>query len=50
MCICYFIGSVVKIVVCLYFLHTKNDGLRQIKKKLEDGTVVFLTSLLIVLT
>ena len=36
MCICYFIGSVVKIVLCLYFLHTKKN---------EDGTVVFLTSL-----
>ena len=35
MCICYFIGSVVKIVLYLHFLYTKDDRFRQIKKKHE---------------
>ena len=35
MCICYFIGSVVKIVLYLYFLYTKDERLQQIKKKHE---------------
>ena len=33
MCICCFIDSVVKIVLYLPFLYTKDDRLRQIKKK-----------------
>ena len=33
--ICYFTGSVVKIVLYLHFLYTKDDGLRQIKKRHE---------------
>ena len=33
--ICYFIGSVVKIVLYLHFLYTKDDRLRQIRKKHE---------------
>ena len=33
--ICYFIGSVVKIVLYLHFIYTKDDRLRQIKKKYE---------------
>ena len=37
MCICYFIGLVVKIVLHLHFLHTK------------DGKLIFLMSLLIAL-
>ena len=32
---CYLIGSVVKIVLYLYFLYTKDGRLRQIKKKHE---------------
>ena len=35
MCICYFIGSVVKIILYLHFLHTKDKRLWQIKKKHE---------------
>ena len=35
MCICCFIDSVVKIVLHLHFLYTKDDRLRQIKKKHE---------------
>ena len=35
MCICYLIGSVVKIVLYLYFLYTKDERLQQIKKKHE---------------
>ena len=35
MCICYFIRSVLKIVLYLHFLYTKDDWLRQIKKKHE---------------
>ena len=35
MCICYFIGSVVKIVLYLHFLYTKDGRLQQIKKKHE---------------
>ena len=34
-CICYFIGSVVKIVLYLHFRDPKDDRLRQIKKKHE---------------
>ena len=48
--ICYFIGSVVKIVLYLHFLYIKDDRLQQIKKNIHDGTIFFLTSLLIVLT
>ena len=33
--ICYLIGLVVKIVLYLHFLYTKDDRLRQIKKKHE---------------
>ena len=32
---CYLIGSVVKIALYLHFLYTKDDTLRQIKKKHE---------------
>ena len=46
--ICYFIGSVVKIVL-LYFLYTKDNRLR-LKRNMNDGTNVFLTSLLTILT
>ena len=35
MCICYFIGSVVKILLYLHFLYTKDDRPQQIKKKHE---------------
>ena len=35
MCICYFIDLVVKIVLYLHFLYTKNNRLWQIKKKHE---------------
>ena len=35
MCICYFIGSLVKIVLYLHFLYTKEERLQQIKKKHE---------------
>ena len=47
--ICYFIDSVVKIVLYLHFPHTKDDRHRQIKKKHEGRTIVFLTSIVIVL-
>ena len=33
MCICYFIDSVVKVVLYLHFLYTKDNRLRQIKKE-----------------
>ena len=47
----YFIGSVVKIVLYLHFLYTKDNRLRQIKKRnMNNGTNLFLTSLLITLT
>ena len=52
----YFIVSVVKIVLYLHFLYTKDNRLRQMndvmmmEKNMNDGTIVFLTSLLIVLT
>ena len=48
MCICYFIRSVVKIVLYLHFFYTKDDWFQQIKKKHE--WIVFLTSLLIILS
>ena len=35
MCICYFTGSVVKILLHLHFLYTKDNRLQQIKKKHE---------------
>ena len=40
--ICCLIGSVVRIV--LHFLYTKEERLRQIKKKHDCGTIVFLTA------
>ena len=49
MCICYLIGSVVKSVLYLHFLSTKDGTLRQIKN-MSDGTIVFLASLLTALT
>ena len=50
MCISLFIGFVVKIVLYLHFLYTKDDRLWQIKKRnMNDGTIIFLTFLLITL-
>ena len=43
MCICYFIGSVVKIALYLHFLYTNFDRL---KRNTNDKTIIFLTSLL----
>ena len=49
MFIFYFIGSVVKII-CFYFPYIKDDRLQKNKKKrnMNDETIVFLMSLLIV--
>ena len=43
MCICYFIGSVVEIVLYLRFLYTKDDRFQQIKKKHELSLIIVLT-------
>ena len=50
MFICYFIGSVVKIVLNLHFLYTKDDKFDRIKVNMNDGTIIFLNSLLVALT
>ena len=43
-CICYFIRSFVKIVLYLHFLYTKDDWLWQLKRNMNDGIIIFLTS------
>ena len=45
--ICCLIGLVVKIVLYLHFLSTKDDKLHRLKRNMSDGTIVFLTSLLL---
>ena len=50
MSISYFIDSVVKIALYLNFLYTKDNRLRQIKKKNEWWNICFSDVLLIVLT
>ena len=42
----HFIISVVKIVLYFYFLYIK----KELKRNMNDGTIIFLTSLLIILT
>ena len=50
MCICYFIGSVVKIVLYLHFFTQRTTDFDRLKRNRNDGKIVFLTSLLIALT
>ena len=40
----YFIGPMVKVVLYLHFLYTKDNRLRQIKKNMNDEKIAFLTS------
>ena len=50
-CFTSFIGSVVKIVLYLHFRYTKDGRLHQIKKRnMNDGKIIFLMPLLIILT
>ena len=46
MCICYFIGSLVKIVLYLHFLDINDKDFDKLKRNMNDGTIVFLTSCL----
>ena len=43
-CVCFFIGSVVKIALYLHFLYTKDERLQQIKRNMNNGKIIFLTS------
>ena len=49
MCI-YFIGSVVKTVLYFNFSTQRMKDFNKLKRNMNDGTIVFLTSLLIFLT
>ena len=50
MCLFFnFIGLVVKIMF-LFSLHKGQQASKELKKNMNDGTIIFLTTLLIVLT
>ena len=48
--ICYLIGSMVKIVLNLHFFTQRTTNFDRLKRNMSDAAIVFLTSLLIVLT
>ena len=50
MCICYLIGSVVKIALYVHFFTQRTTDFGRLKRNTSDATIVFLTSLLIALT
>ena len=50
MFIFYFIGSAVKIACFFFFLPKGRQTSNELERNMNEGTIVYLTSLLIVLT
>ena len=48
--ICYFTGSMVEVVLYLHFFTQRMTDFERLKRNMNDGTIVFLMSLLIALT